>query len=272
MMQKLQHKHLYGNCVMLSPEGQTLCLCDQKKINWYLSRNLAVLERTDPPTIRLKFTPKGNGKADFPYYVSEKKNICVCCGGKTGLTKHHCIPHCFRRFFPRAYKSHNCHDIVLLCDECHIKYEIYANQLKHKLLTEYGISAILRIPDEDLHLIGIAKKANALVRYRDKMPLKRIKELEAVIKNHLGKEELTEEDVKAVQACDPRFCFPSEGDRFGKQLVDKISNIPEFIILWRKHFVDTMNPQHLPKFWDVEHDDLKGCGQLPENLEKSVNT
>ena len=150
-MKRLQQKHLYGNCVMLSPEGQTLCLCNQKKINWYLSRNLAVLEQENPPVIRLKFVPKGNGKADHPYYITEKKNICVCCGTKgtsgyhanrliTYLTKHHCVPRCFRKHFPKEYKSHNCHDVVLLCAPCHVKYEEFANELKLKLIDENSIS------------------------------------------------------------------------------------------------------------------------------------
>jgi hypothetical protein len=255
-MKKLQHKHLYGNCVMLSPEGLTLCLCDQKKINWYLSRNLATLEKEDPPTIRLKFIPKGNGKADLPYYLAEKRNICVCCAKSKNLTKHHCVPKCFRRFFPREYKTHNCHDIVLLCDACHIKYEVFAQELKQQLIDEHRITKYMK--NEEHHALrSAANAANALLRYGDVIPSPRWQELEQRVKDYLQKDVVTNDDF--LKLCENDLSINrliSEGDRFGAKIVGKLDNIPDFIVMWRKHFIDTMNPQFLPKFWSVDHDDL----------------
>lgn len=229
---------------MLSPDGQTLCLCDQKKIDWYLSRNLAVL--VNPKTIQLTFVPKGNGKADYPYYTSEKKNICVCCSSYFELTKHHCVPKCFRKYFPKEYKSHSCHDVVLLCEVCHVKYEEFAQQLKQKLINEYCVK---KIPLKNNELHKAISDSNALLNCdKFKIPLQRIQILEQRVKDYLKKDIITEDDLKSILVQDSKVPVYN----FGKTIVEKIE-VPEFIIMWRRHFVDIMKPKYLPEFWDVEH-------------------
>jgi hypothetical protein len=77
---------------LMSPEGEILCKCDLKKINWYLDRNLGEIVAQDPitlkfnvSTIRVKsedaenhianylttfqFAPKGMGHAGDPYCI-----------------------------------------------------------------------------------------------------------------------------------------------------------------------------------------------------------
>ena len=258
-MKKLQHEHLYGNCIMLAPDGQTLCLCDQKKIDWYLSRNLAVLVNENPKTIQLTFVPKGNGKADYPYYTSEKKNICVCCSSCFELTKHHCVPRCFRKYFPKEYKSHSCHDVVLLCKVCHVKYEEFAQQLKKKLINEYCVKKTPplklwcgtpnRLSQQNKELYKAISASNALLNY-NKIPLQRIQILEQRVKDYLKKDIITEDDLKSILLQD--LIIPV--DNFGKTIVEKLIDIPEFIVMWRRHFVDIMKPKYLPEFWDVEYE------------------
>lgn len=263
-MKKLRQDHLYGNCIMLSPDGTVLCRCDTKKINWYLSRNLATLIESDPPTIRLNFQPKGNGKSDYPYYTSSKSNVCVCCGSDKDLTKHHCVPRAFRKFFPKHYKSHNSHDIVLLCAECHLKYEAIANELKYELLGRkwHHVSS-----EEDVALRKASGYANAIIRHGEEMPLTRRNELEQLIKNYLKKDTLTLDDLNLLLEQDSeRRNKVSEESQYGKKVVEEIADISEFIKMWRRHFVSKMNPQHLPKHWSVDHDDLSPSWMTKDDL------
>lgn len=37
---------LYDNCRILAPDGQLLSTCSQKKVDWYLEKGLAVLDRS----------------------------------------------------------------------------------------------------------------------------------------------------------------------------------------------------------------------------------
>ena len=243
----------YGNCVMLSPDGTVLCRCNMKKIQWYLTRNLAHVTQEDPFTIQLDFKPKGNGHASHPYYVTEKKNICVCCGGSIGLTKHHCVPRCFRRFFPEQHKSHSCHDIVLLCRDCHERYENYADQLKIKIVDQYGIIRHVPMQPIQLELIIVLKAVRALLRHRDCIPPARICELENQIKVYLKKDTLAEEDLLNLNNQCVRHQHQDEDDAFGKRVVDNLTDIRSFVRMWRQHFVDTMNPLFLPDFWSIDH-------------------
>lgn len=103
---------------MLDPEGTLLCTCNRKKIDWYLSRNLADLVSEDPPTIKLKFKPGGNGHATEPFYLSKKENRCVICGSYKEVIRHSVVPHSYRQYFDLKYKSRSSHDIVLVCRKC----------------------------------------------------------------------------------------------------------------------------------------------------------
>jgi len=50
IIDKVEHRYqplkdiVYHNNVMLAPDGRMLCRCATKKVQWYLSRNLAVIE------------------------------------------------------------------------------------------------------------------------------------------------------------------------------------------------------------------------------------
>ncbi len=90
---------LYGNCKVQNIDGEHIFNCSWKKQNWYVKRDLAEIIQEDPLIIRLKFTTAGKGNFDDPYYLQERKNLCVCCGSQSNLTKHH-IAHC--ELFVRA--------------------------------------------------------------------------------------------------------------------------------------------------------------------------
>jgi hypothetical protein len=108
-------KELYENCRMRGPDGVLLCTCNYKKIQWYISRDLADLVEEDPPTIQLRFQPGGRGHVGDPYYLAKKENKCVVCGHGENYIRHSIVPHSYRKCFPIEKKSRSSHDIVLVC-------------------------------------------------------------------------------------------------------------------------------------------------------------
>lgn len=253
---KPQTKPPYGNCVMLSPDGTILCRCDNKKANWYLSRGLAEVTEEDPLTFKLRFIPRGNGHASLPYYVTAKDNMCVCCGALEFLTKHHCVPRCFRRHFPDKFKSHSCHDIVLLCVACHARYEPLADELKWRLLDEYDIPRHVANTPKRIAIMQVCKAANALLQHGDKIPVDRAQVLSAVVGRHLGKEVVTLDDLQEIQKLDLELREQHTAeDCFGRRVVEQLSDIYEFVKMWRNHFVTTMQPKFLPAFWSIDHEE-----------------
>ncbi|KJE88421.1 hypothetical protein CAOG_00079 [Capsaspora owczarzaki ATCC 30864] len=113
-------KAIYTNHRVFSAAGQLMFLCDDRKLNWYLKRSLAVelnpnvaegdeaaaarplqpaaLESSPaallnataagaaaagtagPRAIRLTFTPKGLGRVNDPFYLQALPNRCFVCG------------------------------------------------------------------------------------------------------------------------------------------------------------------------------------------------
>lgn len=37
----LRARQMYTNCIMQAPDGQVLCVCDEKKAEWYIDKGLA---------------------------------------------------------------------------------------------------------------------------------------------------------------------------------------------------------------------------------------
>lgn len=64
-----------------------------------------------------------------------------------------------------------------------------------------------------------------------------------------------------------RFSIPknNELESHGEKVVKYFQNInklDELEIKWRRHFLESMKPQHLPKLWSVNHnpwDSPKSC-------------
>ena len=52
-------------CSPQAPDGTLLCTCSEKKVQWYLERELADLVAEEPITARLKFEPRGRDNEDY---------------------------------------------------------------------------------------------------------------------------------------------------------------------------------------------------------------
>lgn len=242
-------RSLYGNCVVMS--GDTVMFrCDQERVDWYLSMGLATVVSTNPTILQLNFKPKGPGHDGDPYFLQVFKNRCVACGIEEGLSHHHVVPYCYRKFFPKeSYEFGRWfYDVLLLCLDCHHSYEGRAHELKLSIAHEHGIA-----PEGTTSLTKdestIMKAAVALDRYRDKLPILKRIHFERIVKGYLGKDELSHDD--------PANVFESLRSSIvntpaGKIIMARVRDIDDFAIRWRKHFLRHVKPEFMPKLWDPE--------------------
>lgn len=248
---------LYGNWLMLAPDGTELCRCNEKKYRWYTSRGLAK-QIEGGNTFQLNFWPKGlghSGSSTSSYYLGEKKNVCVVCGTSEGLTKHHVVPTFYRKHFPTEIKGRSSHDLVLICEDDHYKYEIEASKLSLEIALETGVSVDAGIPHpiEGKHNWRLGGLINALYHYQN-IPAPRIEEIKQTITKILGHEPSASE-LEELRLLRPpkavKIIEKSHGYLVTKLLNDR-GELPEFIRRWRRHFIKHAQPKHLPVGWSVD--------------------
>jgi hypothetical protein len=239
----------YENCEVLSPNGDLMFRCCRKKAVWYLDRNLGKKIKDEPLSVQLTFMPKGNGHIGDPYFLQEMENRCVICGGLDNLTRHHIVPYCYRRFFPLHLKNHRSYDVMALCIPCHRDYEDHAMKLKKEIAEKHSIPLDGKGIEYKKELAHARNAAFALVTNGDKIPPVRYEELLSRVKSYLNKE-ITEEDLQKLVEVD--VYDYSKYVHHGKAVMEKIQDIEFFIKTWRQHFLDTMNPQFLPKHWTID--------------------
>lgn len=243
-------KKIYTNGTMLAPDGEILCRCGQDKIDWYLKRDLATLEKKDPPTIRLNFEPSGRGHKNDNFYLHKKEDICVVCGTNKDLSKHHVVPYCFRKFFPEKLKRHSYHDVLLVCRDHHDEYEKEATELKEKIAKDFNITmrgSGIKI-DEELRKVHDA--GLALLQHDKDMNRKKKDNLKKILRKHFKKKQIYKKDI--IEAT--KIVYNIKDDKYkeyGKYVVENIESIQDFIIMWRRHFVKYTKPQFMPDYWDV---------------------
>lgn len=244
MSRPIQKGKVYGNCKMFSPDGTLLCRCHADKAEWYLSRGLAfVIEQNPYLSIQLNFEPKGKGYSGEPFYMQDKENHCVVCGSENNLTKHHCVPACFRKRMPQEYKNHTAHDVLPVCADCHEIYEPEAIKLKKEIAERFGIDNVM-----DNVEWRAWRAANSLVEHGSKLSKKRIKQIHDRLRDFLKKSEFTQEEIEKISKEDPRIKIKNSN----QFILSKVEDLDDFIREWRKHFVSVMNPQFLPKYWSVD--------------------
>lgn len=218
---------VYHNCRIFANDGRLLCYCDRKKLEWYLSRDLAKVVDEEPPAIMLLFEPKGRPEDEGnDFYIQSKKNICVGCGEGNHYLRYRIIPSCYRIHFPEHLKSHRSHDIVLLCVDCHEAAHAAAEKYKRKVASEFGIPLYVRRvihpgqetekPNDEggVSPLQLRSAAVALLRHGPRMPHDRREELTEIIKTYYGGREISKEDLeKALQV----GMTPQERRKFEKK-------------------------------------------------------
>ena len=240
----------YGNCAVLSPDGVLMFRCHEGRFQWYLTNTDCDLVSEEPRTLRLNFQPTGPGYICDDYHLQERVNACVACGAKGVLNRHHVLPRCFRRHYPRSYARHNGHDVVPLCMHCHHAYEPHAERLKKEIAAELGLTVNTSRTAEDPNLGRVVRFAWTVDLHGKGMPPQFLEPMLEVLREHLGKKDITPEDLRALRKFDPRRPNPAFVE-YGKIVVER-SNLEELLKRWRRHFVEVLKPSFLPAGWSVE--------------------
>lgn len=237
------------NYTILNPDGSFHAKCSRKKFEWYLNKTNNAATIVDENTIQLNFKPIGKGSLD-PYHNQNIPEICVICGSNKKLTLHHVIPYCYRKYFPTiGLRAKDRHDVLLVCKQCHCKYEKYADKLKRLINKEYKINKYPKKYKLDTIITKLIKASKNLLDFGDLIPENRKRNITNKIKaTTIG--ELTDEILLKNTKIDIR----SYKENSSKHVFSKISNLVDlqnFVERWRIHFLKHANPKFLPSGWNV---------------------
>ncbi|KFV44299.1 Exonuclease 3'-5' domain-containing protein 2 [Tyto alba] len=257
---------LYDNCFLHAPDGQPLCTCDRKKAQWYLDKGIGELVSTDPFVVKLRFEPSGRPESQVDYYLTVKENLCVVCGKRESYIRKNIVPHEYRRHFPIQMKDHNSHDVLLLCTSCHAVSNYYDNHLKQQLAEEFGAPIG---SEEGVRLAQVRSGARALLN-ADSLPDPRRAELLQSIKDFFNAEAVTPEMLQEAADLETRICNESYMPH-GLKVVQcfakgGLRSLMQLERRWRQHFLDSMQPKHLPEQWSVDHNHMKLIRKYGEDL------
>lgn len=213
-----------------------------------------------PLVVRLNFEPAGRPRAecqDESFYIQERHNVCVVCGQEHSYIKKNVVPHEYRKYFPSILKDHQSHDIVLLCIKCHRVSNAHDTVLKDMLARECNIpleqegNQKVRL---DSRRKALRNAASALLKNRSTIPEARVRELEDVVKAYFTVESISHELLEEAANTDAREWsedYQGHGQRVCQAYMRK--GLVELQQRWRRHFIDTMRPKYLPRFWSVTH-------------------
>jgi len=264
------------NWKVYHPNGKHMFTCGERKADWYVERNLA--EIIGEKEIQLTFIPRGYGfKDDETFGLSGRNISCVVTGIKDNLQRHHIVPYCYRRHFKEAYKTKNHHDVVLVTYSVHQYYERFATQFKDQLAIEFGVKNLndcnylftKELSDFAKLKIKTLSGLHSVFRAYGKISQPKIIEvlkltsettgidfeflktlnyiqlfkLYSELKNHYNEEFEGFKQKKSLEH--------DHGYQVVKQL-DTHEKIEDFVRIWRKHFIDTMNPPYMPDGWSID--------------------
>ncbi|XP_005399097.1 PREDICTED: exonuclease 3'-5' domain-containing protein 2 isoform X2 [Chinchilla lanigera] len=254
---------LYDNCFLHAPDGQPLCTCDRRKAQWYLDKGIGELVSEDPFVVKLQFEPAGRPESPGDYYLMVKENVCAVCGKADSYIRKNVIPHEYRKHFPIEMKDHNSHDVLLLCTSCHAISNYYDNHLKQQLAKEFqapiGSEEGLRLL-EDPERRQVRSGARALLN-AESLPAHRKEELLQALREFYSTDAVTEEMLQEAASLETRISNESYVPH-GLKVVQchargGLRSLMRLESRWRQHFLDSMQPRHLPQQWSVDHNHEK---------------
>ncbi|XP_043328317.1 exonuclease 3'-5' domain-containing protein 2 isoform X1 [Cervus elaphus] len=263
---------LYDNCFLHAPDGQPLCTCDRRKAQWYLDKGIGELVSEEPFVVKLQFEPAGRPESPGDYYLMVKENLCVVCGKKDSYIRKNVIPHEYRKHFPIEMKDHNSHDVLLLCTSCHAISNYYDNHLKQQLAREFqapiGSEEGLRLL-EDPERRQVRSGARALLN-AESLPAHRKEELLQALREFYRTDTVTEEMLQEAASLETRISNENYVPH-GLKVVQRhtqggLRSLMQLESRWRQHFLDSMQPRHLPQQWSVDHNHQKLLRKYGEDL------
>lgn len=234
--------NLYANILVLDMDGNPLFRTSHKKAKWYLKKDLVdiIEDHGDRLVLQLRFKAGGLGDSLDPYLMSRKENRCVICGTTEDLTSHHIMPYCYRKHFPIEMKEHSHYDVMPVCVKHHQEYETDALKLKILLEAEYANIAEPQIQKHSCKISGYAK---TLLKFGNQLPEIRKADMLWAIYEEFGHTDLENIAKNSIAPL-------GKGER-SKEVVENYGDLYDFVLMWRKHFIDTMNPQFISKEWDI---------------------
>lgn len=290
-----RNKPLYHNCYLQAPDGDILCTCDKKKAEWYVSKQLGEIVETDPFTVKLKFEPSGRALGEVgKYYTQIKVNQCVVCGTSDKFIRKNVVPREYRKYFPLVMKSHQSHDILLLCPACHEVSNCHDLQLRRKLaeLCDAPLSGPLSHKRNEIpRYWRMLQSAVKVLRDETSLPQERRKELELYVMKFTGYQEITPGLLNVLyeqlllklshrnnllrnrthkhSSISQTKC-QSHGLKVVRYFENKEGGLVELERLWRENFLNTMKPKYLPKLWSICHNqDRLNIRQIQNRIEPS---
>jgi hypothetical protein len=264
------------NWKVFHPNGKHMFTCGEKKAFWYLDRNLAII--FGDKTIKLTFTPKGNGFEDNEEFGRNVRIVrCVVTGIGDDLQRHHIVPYCYRTYFPEEYKSKNHHDVVLINHEVHSEYEKHAVLYKDEIARIYNVKTISELNGDYTKFLREKGKSNSLLLNALHSIFKSYNKLPQEIKteklrfisdqteipynvieglNYIQLYKLylllVEDHKLKIEAYKGQNRANFDHGYYVVQKLDTEEKIEEFVKLWRNHFINTMKPKFMPKGWSVD--------------------
>lgn len=252
----IQKDKIYDNIEFYSPDGVLMFLGHRKKAEWYLKRDL--IKEIGENKYQFLFTPKALGhfgehewqKVKQGISCMPKETICVVSGKNKDLTKHHIVPAAYIKYFLLNDYSNNrmqIHDVVLLHHSVHEEYENKALFLKEKLCKKYDITPFndsCRMQSKNYSIIKQGRYLTDPEKVAsNKYHLKQL--MDFCARNNIDSDEIPQLIKQKEEEINSHY----------KELSEKLVSlemIQDFCEIWRKHFVDTMKPKHLPQNWSIK--------------------
>lgn len=203
-------------------------------------------------------------QAKIPFGVPVKflgrYKMCVCCGmhnelhekaaqknKSNRLTKHHIVPRAYTKCLPEKYYNFP-HDIVYVCVRCHNKAESRLKLFK----TQLGelCSCPYTTHFADINSLNHKLYTKALLYERTDSPFRK-EEYSNTLKELLGKEEITDEDIDSCLLLETSTKV--EGLHHYEEVAAywESKGIQEFFKMCREYFLKTMRPLYMPADFDV---------------------
>ena len=256
---------MYDNIDMTDEGGELLCKISKRKAAWYIKKGLAHYSE-DMSSIRLKFKPKVRTDVDessptiYQYTKAEKANICVSCGVEKHHQRFYICPYVYRSLMPQKYKSHQSHDIVILCHHCHLDCEQFYLERVREIEDRYEPPTGYE-PQflTDTSLKKVRSSALALLNWSKNIPKEKLEQHEQIVRCHLlldKNESLTTQRLQDAIDVDFRTenqNFISKPEIAINTIASDDEKLTDFIKGWRQFFLDTMNPRFMPEGWSVNN-------------------
>ncbi|KAI7892145.1 uncharacterized protein EV154DRAFT_505770 [Mucor mucedo] len=271
----------YENWKVYSTGHKLMFRCNQKKADWYLKRDLAVLLPKESRSIKLTFEAKGDGHKKGDYMVEDRNNMCVACGSTKDLSIHHVVPEMYRQWMPLVIKAKSSRDLLLLCQHCRLSYEPSAMDFKKRCVREFNIPLEGRGWVSLPHYKVAKKAASALKMHSNVIPADRQVTLKTTVFDFWEKhgsevdEELAAKDTEEnwdsiLEVCSTlvdHFKGPDYIEHANsaiEQLTKTVEldsegretwpDLEDFIKDWRRHFLRNLDPEFLSELWTVDGD------------------